>query len=313
MSYLTEHAADLFDRSEYEIAATAFLSPAEQREIFDALPAARARLVFWGGALGCERRCAFFVPEWALDAAAASAPPPSQTGETVDAAGDPDGLATDPDGAYTSSDGGETQSFPRSLVGTGAFSDERERAAAILDRDGSLTGDRLCVAHIEGSAFRTLTHRDFMGAILNLGIKREALGDIAVLGESSADAYCTARAGELIAAELRRIGRDGVRATVRAVGAFERITREFETLTVIVASMRLDCVVGELANVSREGAKRLIAAGSVELDHREATDADCRVPEGATLSVRGYGKFRVGAVSGVTRKDRLRLTVERYL
>ena len=310
MSYLTEHAADLFDRSEYEIAATAFLSPAEQREIFDALPAARARLVFWGGAIGCERRCAFFVPEWALDAAAASAPAPSQTGKTD---GDTVDAARDPDDSASSTDGGESLSFPRSLAGTGAFSDERERAAAILDRDGSLTGDRLCAAHIEGSAFRTLTHRDFMGAILNLGIKREALGDIAVLGESSADAYCTARAGELIAAELKRIGRDGVRATVRAVGAFERITREFETLTVIVASMRLDCVVGELANVSRESAKRLIASGAVELDHRESADADERVAEGATVSVRGAGKYRIGETLGETRSARLRLRVLKYV
>ena len=104
-----------------------------------------------------------------------------------------------------------------------------------------------------------------------------------------------------------------MRVSVKPIGAFERIERKYETLTVTVASLRLDCVVGEIANVSRESAKRLISSGEVELDHRETTDADCRVTEGAVLSVRGHGKYRVGAVSGVTRKDRLRLTVLRYV
>ena len=284
MSYLTDHAADLFARSEYEVAASAFLSPAEQREIFDALPACRASLVFWGGALGCERRCAFFVPEWALDAARAD---------------------------DTQSDG--DIAFPQNLAALGAFSDEREAAAAMIDRDGSLTADRVAVAHIEGSSFRALSHRDFMGSILNLGIKREMLGDIVVLGDHAADAYCTARAAELILSELSRIGRDGVRVAVRPVRAFERIAREYEALTLIVASMRLDCVVSELANVSREGAKRLIASGEVSVDHREAADADTKVAEGAIISIRGHGKYRVGAIEGVTRKDRLRIRVERYV
>ena len=311
MSYLTDHAADLFSRSEYDVAATSFLSPAEQREIFDALPAARARLVFWGGALGCERRCAFFVPEWALDAARAEA-------EHTRAAGDPGDLGdgAGDDGANESNDGGAQGgglAFSKNLAALGAFADEREAAAAILDRDGSLSAERIAVAHIEGSAFRSLSHRDFMGAILNLGVKREALGDVCVLGDHAADAYCTDRAAALISAELRRIGRDGVRVSVRPVGAFERVERRFEAVTLIVASMRLDCVVGELANVSREGAKRLIAAGDVSLDHREAADADMRVAEGAVLSVRGVGKFRIGAVDGVTRKDRLRLSAMKYV
>ena len=102
-------------------------------------------------------------------------------------------------------------------------------------------------------------------------------------------------------------------ARVREVAAFERVAREFEEVTLIVASLRLDCVVGELANVSREGAKRLIASGDVLLDHREATDADGRLAEGAVLSIRGVGKFRIGEVTGVTRKDRLRLTAMKYV
>ena len=291
MSYLTDHAEDLFARSEYEPLHTSFLSPAEQREIFDALPAARSRLVFWGGALGAERRCAFFIPEWMLDAAA-DADVPSTLADVSPASGAP---------------------ILSSLSSLGAFSDEREIAAAILDADGSLSGDDLALVRIEGSGFSTLGHRDYMGAILNLGIRRETLGDIAVLGGSACEAYCTGAAARLIETELKRIGRDAVKVTLGAIVPGARIEREFAELAVNVASLRLDCVVGEVVPASREAAKRLIASGAVEVDHREETNADARVAAGMTLSVRGTGKFRVGEILGETKKGRLRVRIFKYV
>ena len=203
--------------------------------------------------------------------------------------------------------------FPRSLSPLGAFSDEREQAAAILDADGSLTADSVALVRIEGSGFASLGHRDFMGAILNLGIRRETLGDIVVLGESACEAYCEIAAARLIEAELRRIGRDAVKASVGGVPTGARIRREYEETVVNVASLRLDCVVGELIPASREAAKRLIASGAVEVDHREETSADARLSAGVTLSVRGTGKFRLGETLGETRKGRLRVRVYRYV
>ena len=269
MSFLTDHAEDLFRRARNEALHTSFLSPAEQREIFDALPAARASLVFWGGALGAERRCAFFLPDW--------------------------------------------MTAQISLAPLGAFSDEREQAAASLDADGSLSEGAIEVARIEGSGFASLGHRDFMGAILTLGIRRETLGDIAVLGESSCEAYCTCAAARLIEAELERIGRDAVKVSIAAVAPGARIERSFAELSVNVASLRLDCVVGEIVPASREAAKRRITSGAVEVDHREETNADARVAEGLTLSVRGTGKFRVGEGLGETKKGRLRLKIFKYV
>lgn len=276
MSYLTDHAGDLSDRAEYTVEATSFLSPAEQREIFDALPYARGRMVFWGGAAGAERRCAFFIPEWMLLSVGEAS--------SVSAAG-----------------------------AAGAFDGEREELAAALDADGSLSGGRICAVDIAGSGFVALSHRDYMGAILNLGIKRAMLGDIAVQGESACTAYCTEAAGRVISSELEKIGRDPVKVTVRPVTPGERIIRQFAELTATVASLRLDCVVRELAGVSREGAQRLIASGAVELGHREETAPDTRVAEGSIISVRGVGKFRLASVVGTTRKDRIRVRIFRYV
>lgn len=274
MSYLTDHAEDLFARSAYTPEATAFLSPAEQREIFDELGAARERLIFWGGAIGAQRRCAFFVPDWMLLQDEGTSP---------------------------------------SLASLGAFSDEREARGAALDTDGSLSGGRIAVVRIKGSGFAALGHRDYMGAILNLGIKRAMLGDIVVRDGNECEAYCTGAAARVISSELDRIGRDAVKVSVRAVSPGERIERRYEESTVTVASLRLDCVVRELARVSRETAQRLIASGAVELDYKEETDTDTRVTTGSTVSVRGAGKFLLGEVEGVTRKDRIRVRVYKYV
>ena len=290
MSYLTDHAEDLFGRAEYEVTSTAFLTPAEQREIFDALPAARERLVFWGGALEAERRCAFFIPDWMIESFCVSDP--------VLPAEDP----VSPRSAEV-----------RSLSSLGAFSRRRERTAAMLDAEGALSGGKIAVVHMEGSGFAAPGHRDFMGAILNLGIRRETLGDIVLLGEGVCDAYCTEAAAQVMEQELRRIGRDTVKVSVRPVAPGEKIERQYEELTVIVASLRLDCIVGEIASASRETAKRLIASGAVAVDHRENTNADARVGSGATLSVRGVGKFRLGEALGETRKGRIRVKVYKYV
>ncbi len=276
MSYLTDHARDLLARAEYTAEATYFLSPAEQREIFDVLPAARGRLVFWGGAIGAQRRMAFFLPDWMLMSF--------------------DGDASAP-----------------SLASLGAFSDEREARAAAFDADGSLCEGRIAVACIRGSGFVRLGHRDYMGTILGLGIKRAMIGDIAVKGKHECEVYCTEAACRVISEQLEGIGRDTVKVSVRPVAPGERIERRYEEMLVNVASLRLDCLVRELANVSRESAQRLIASGAVELDHREETAADTRVAAGSTLSVRGVGKFLVGEQQGTTRKDRLRIKVYKYV
>lgn len=274
MSYLTDHAAELFDRSEYSVTGTAFLSPAEQREIFDALPRARGRLVFWGGALNAARRCAFFVPEWMID--------------------------------------GVGDAIPAPLASLPAFAEGREAAAAIFDRDGELSGDRIRVARVTGSGFSALRHRDFMGAILNLGLKRETVGDIVLSGDRACDVYCVEAAARLMAEELHRIGRDGVTVEVRSVRPGERIELEFDEMVVILASMRLDCAVREFASVSREAAQRMITAGEVEHNHKVAEDISAHIAPGDTVSVRGAGKYRIGEQEGETRKERIRLRVYRY-
>lgn len=177
--------------------------------------------------------------------------------------------------------------------------------------------DDIAVLRIEGSGYRTLGHRDFMGAILSLGIKRAVLGDI-IVDEDAPGAYvfCDAEMAGYIAENLSRIGSDTVKVQKLALDMMPDgfcAARKTEPISDTVASMRADCVVAALCNTSRERAKLLILQGLVEVNYETLYKPDAEIAEGDVVSVRGEGKFRVNGTDGTTRRGRLRLSAEKYI
>ena len=166
---------------------------------------------------------------------------------------------------------------------------------------------------LQGSGFCRLTHRDFLGSLLSLGIEREVLGDIELPDEHSAYLFCRSTIVPYIEEALERVGGDKI--TVRRV----EIAPEFasfqktQPLHDTVASARLDCVVAALANLSRDAAQQLIRDGRVELDYKIEERVDRVVPTPAAVSVRGVGKFRVLSLGEQTKKGRYRLAAEKFV
>lgn len=166
---------------------------------------------------------------------------------------------------------------------------------------------------IKGSGFVRLSHRDFMGALLGLGIERSVLGDIVTLDESSAVVFCDTRIAEFLAIHLETVGRDKVKIGSAVIG--EDFTPEIKVAPIgdTVASPRLDCVVGALCSLSRERAKEAICEELVELDYESVTRPDKEIVAPCLISVRGYGKFRILSLSDRTKKGRYRLLAEKFL
>lgn len=160
----------------------------------------------------------------------------------------------------------------------------------------------------------TLTHRDFLGALLALGIKREVVGDI-LIEEENAYFFVLDAAAPLVETELGLVGRVGV--SVRACGTEEieaaGIRQKFEERSASVASMRLDAVLSAAAHLSRQEAARLIGMGLVAVNGEVKQKTTVTVQDGDKLSVRGKGKFRIEADGSATRKGRLVVRVKRYL
>ncbi len=178
---------------------------------------------------------------------------------------------------------------------------------------GNEISEHVKMLKISGSGYKTLTHRDYLGAILNMGIDRSALGDICITDESSCAVFAMKAVAELILFGLERIGADKVKiseVTLTGDFVFEKKTRDISDT---VASDRADCVVSSLAGESREKAKSRIMSGLVECNYSTCLKADMRIKSGDTLSIRGVGKFVISDITEETKKGRLRLYAKKYI
>lgn len=166
---------------------------------------------------------------------------------------------------------------------------------------------------ISGSSYKSLTHRDYLGAILNMGIDRSAVGDICILGDYECILFALPSVAELIKSNCERIGSDKVKIEEISIQSNFEYERKTKAITDTVASDRLDCVVGALVNESREKAKMLILSGLVECNYSVCSRTDMRIKNGDTISIRGSGKFVIDNITEETKKGRLRLSARKYI
>ena len=170
----------------------------------------------------------------------------------------------------------------------------------------------ICVK-VQGSGFKSLMHKDYMGSILGMGIERDALGDITLIDDFSAYVFCTKSISELLFAELERIGADKVKLSRCQPDESFDGGRRYQKISDTVASERLDCVIAALCNLSRDKAQSAIKSGSCTLNYMPCEDCSESVAEGDVISLRGYGKFIIRSVNEPTKKGRLRLLADKYV
>lgn len=152
-----------------------------------------------------------------------------------------------------------------------------------------------------------LSHRDFLGALMNLGIERSTLGDIKV-GDKEAYLFCTETIAEYIKEHLEQIKHTHVKCSITE--EWKDIPEEEpEQLTIQVASLRIDALLAKVYNKSRSDCLTLFRTGKVFVDGRLCENNARQLKEGETVNARGYGKFTVTAEGSLTRKGKLNVVV----
>ena len=174
-------------------------------------------------------------------------------------------------------------------------------------------GESIRAIKIQGSGFRTLTHRDYLGSILSFGIERETIGDICITNDHSAIIFCNAEVEKYLLSVMESVGNDKVKLSGITVDINMPSTQKYQAFTDTVASERLDCVVASLCNLAREKGQNLIKGGLVEHNYETAVKIDTRVVAGDIISARGYGKFVIRDISQTTKKGRIRLLADKYI
>ena len=197
----------------------------------------------------------------------------------------------------------------------GGFHDSERRILGVfpewIDAEEGLFP--LSVLKISGGVTRGLTHRDYLGTILSLGIDRSKTGDIIIAEDGFAYAAVAEDISHYIADNIKKVGNQGVKISVldSAVGIEPK--RRFKPLGAVCASLRLDAVTGAVTGLSRSAASKLIAAEKVKINHRAASNPSKAVKEGDLLSVQGFGRFILDSADGKTRSGRIHISARKYI
>ena len=157
-----------------------------------------------------------------------------------------------------------------------------------------------------------LTHRDLLGSLMGVGVTREKTGDILV-GKTASDLIVLESVAEFLLQSWDQAGR--AKLTVSAIEPWELEIPEIrcEEVRDTVMSLRLDALCATGFKMARGKASSMIEGGRVQVNWKDCTKSDRLLEEGDTVSARGFGKFEVAAVGGVTKKGRTSLVLKRYV
>ena len=155
-----------------------------------------------------------------------------------------------------------------------------------------------------------LTHRDCLGSVTGLGLRRDVTGDILISG-GAAYIICLDSIADFIAENLTKIRHTDVRCT--RIDSLPPISVSLpDESTVFVSSERADALVSAVYALSRSESERLFSQKLVFADARLVGDPDARIKPGSTVSVRGHGRFIYEGIARTTKKGRFCVTVRAY-
>lgn len=192
----------------------------------------------------------------------------------------------------------------------GGFEDAERKMIAFIP-EGMEADFPIAAVKFTGRTISKLTHRDFLGSIMGLGIKREKCGDI-IINENECFALMQREMASFTANSLIKVGREGVHAEFSELSFIKIPERQFKEQTGTVASLRLDAVLALFCGCGRNAAIEKIKSGRVFVSGICVEKPDYHLNDGDVISVRGTGKA-ILKIGGKSKKDRVFITLEKYV
>lgn len=169
----------------------------------------------------------------------------------------------------------------------------------------------ICISPLQKKFADDLSHRDFLGALMNLGIERNELGDLLVK-EAQCYLFSTEKMADYICKELTRVKHTSVMAVVSAPPK-EIFEPTIIDKTIQAKSQRIDGVVAKICNLSRSKTAELFMAKKVFVNGRLMENESRELKPEDVVVVRGFGKFVFKGCSGNTRKGNLIIDYQVYV
>ncbi len=157
----------------------------------------------------------------------------------------------------------------------------------------------------------TYEHKTYLGALMKLGMKREKIGDILVRNDG-ADIIIMSEVEKFLTQNINGLTRfQKAKIEVKNIDELIYIEPKKEILKINVPSMRLDCLVGELARCSRNDAVDLINQERVFVNFKEELVGSKQIKEGSYITIRGKGgRFKINKIIGTSKSGRINVEVE---
>lgn len=201
--------------------------------------------------------------------------------------------------------------FSNNCVFYGGYEDSERKILCFLP-DYLEEPEGLSVLKATHNGYKKLTHRDYLGSLMSLGIKRENIGDI-IVSDNGAQIIIRDEIGEYLLTNLASAGKASLSLEVLPVTELELTEPKIKEVSKTVASLRLDSVVSALFNISRTMSLEFISAGKVFLNSREVTKPDKTITEGDKITLRTKGKAVITSASGTSKKGRIIINASLYV
>lgn len=160
------------------------------------------------------------------------------------------------------------------------------------------------------SKFNKLSHKDYLGALMALGLEREKLGDLRVI-DDFAIVPIYDEVVDYILSSLNSVGKAPV--SIEEIFEDNLPKINFEEEIIIVPSLRLDNIVSKLSKVSRGKAIEVIDSGRVLIDYSKSIEKSKEIKEGQRITIPGVGKFIIGEIVGNTKSGRYKVKINKFI
>lgn len=208
---------------------------------------------------------------------------------------------------------------PEKVNALAAFANEKEKNSAIaqilLEYFAENSDDcPICLldVSIPPAEHRTLGHRDYLGALIGEGIRREKIGDILV-APKGAQIIVASELGDYLAENFRHAGSVSINVKKASVFTLNSLKSETKNLKFTLSSPRLDNITAGIFGISRKDAAEAISRGKVFVNGREISKPDFTLKGGEKVVLRGKGKAIYNGISGESKKGKLYVNVDKYV
>ena len=189
--------------------------------------------------------------------------------------------------------------------------DEAERKVIYFVPEGAEPEYRdLCL--LTSAIFAPLNHREVLGSLMSLGIDRKLVGDI-LISDGKVQIIAKKEISSFIIQNFLRAGRVKLSFEVSDIENMEAPEKNTKEIAGTIKTLRLDSVVALAFGLSRSSAKEFINASKVFVNDKNILKSDFPIKEGDKLTLRGKGKAFLKEVGDFTKKERIFVTIERYI